>query len=144
MAAVAEKDLPELSDELKRMLTDLFNELDRDGNGSLDAEEFVILGRAIGWDKTSRSVAQSQINKADKDSNGTLELAEWLNFSRRLALRGEAAAKRMVERLTAIVKKELDLIAADAAAGRGPPRDAGGSEPAHAADSRPAPAGAKP
>lgn len=120
--AVADKDLPELSDELKKMLTDLFNELDRDGeagsrpfassrrlcssrpvatalgawngilwhsthvycltvgvvwrtaalrfgcagNGSLDAEEFVILGRAIGWDKTSRSVAQSQINKADK------------------------------------------------------------------------------
>ncbi len=79
-----------------------------------------------------------------QDSNGTLELAEWLNFSRRLALRGEAAAKRMVERLTAIVKKELDLIAADAAAGRGPPRDAGGSERAPAADSRPAPAGAKP
>ena len=34
----------------------------------MDAEEFVILGRAIGWDKTSRSVAQSQINKADKVS----------------------------------------------------------------------------
>lgn len=80
-----------------------------------------------------------------QDSNGTLELAEWLNFSRRLALRGEAAAKRMVERLTAIVKKELDLIAADAAAGRSPPRAVAGTGPAAApAESRPAPAEAKP
>jgi hypothetical protein len=36
------------------------------GNGSIDAEEMVILGRAIGWDKTSKSIAQDQINKADK------------------------------------------------------------------------------
>jgi hypothetical protein len=38
----------------------------RAGNGSIDADEMVILGRAIGWDKASKTVAQDQINKADK------------------------------------------------------------------------------
>jgi len=56
-----------------------------------------------------------------QDSNGTLELAEWLEFSRRLALRGEAAAKRMIIRLKEIVKKEMDIAASsDGREGRPP------------------------
>lgn len=48
-----------------------------------------------------------------QDSNGTLELPEWLEFSRRLAMRGEAAAKRMILRLQEIVKKEIALAATE-------------------------------
>lgn len=41
-----------------------------------------------------------------QDSNGTLELSEWLEFSKRLAVRGEDKAKRMVARLVQIVREE--------------------------------------
>jgi hypothetical protein len=57
----------------------------------------------------TKSLAVCLNPPVSQDSNGTLELAEWLQFSRRLAMRGEAAAKRMILRLQEIVKKEIEL-----------------------------------
>ena len=77
---------PTLDAEQVATLTELFSALDKDGNGTLDIEEFKRLGKAMMGRVPTTEETLAQLNRADKDRNAVLDLDEWLAFSQGLAM----------------------------------------------------------
>ncbi|CAI2374083.1 unnamed protein product [Moneuplotes crassus] len=57
-------------------LREVFNTFDRDGNGSIDAEEIQKVIQELGLDAKSSEI-ENLISEADKDGNGKIEFDEF-------------------------------------------------------------------
>jgi Ca2+-binding EF-hand superfamily protein len=86
-----------LSHETKALAIDIFNEIDRDGNHTIELNE------TVAWWKTNfgRVNAKAMFESVDSDRNGTISLDEWLNFWERV-LNSSHSEIEIVEELTNI------------------------------------------
>lgn len=65
--------------EEKERLQSMFTKYDRDGDGSLDAQEILLMCSELGA-KVSESEAQEALTQLDQDGNGTCDFEEFLIF----------------------------------------------------------------
>eukprot|EP01029_Cantina_marsupialis_P007490 TRINITY_DN183592_c5_g1_i1.p1 TRINITY_DN183592_c5_g1~~TRINITY_DN183592_c5_g1_i1.p1 ORF type:complete len:492 (-),score=177.56 TRINITY_DN183592_c5_g1_i1:268-1743(-) len=76
-----EKAFPSLSPSRKEKLTQIFKEIDEDGNGYVDREEAIQFASYFGL---TRSQAEDKVDElfkeVDFDGSGTLELPEWFRY----------------------------------------------------------------
>jgi len=70
-----------LSDERKHQVTLLFRAFDYDSSGSIDAAEFLAIGKAVKGDgEWSEEQNAKAMAKLDTDKSGTIEVGEFLAF----------------------------------------------------------------
>lgn len=68
--------MPELDDDLRKELREAFDQFDRDGNGTIDLNEFAELLDQIGADMNAEETTIG-FAEIDQDANGQIDFAEF-------------------------------------------------------------------
>ena len=69
----------ELTEEQKQEIREAFDLFDTDGSGTIDAKEFKVAMRALGFEPRKEEV-KKMISDIDKDGSGTIDFSEFLEL----------------------------------------------------------------
>merc|ERR1712072_795416 len=68
-------------EKIKGLLTEIFHLMDDNGDGSIDEDEGVAIGKAMGEsEEQAKKSWKAMCKDMDDDGNTTIELPEWLDF----------------------------------------------------------------
>ena len=108
---------PALDRDQTALLTKLFNELDRNGDGKLDIDEFKLFGKAISGKEVTDTQARMQITRADRNKDESIDLDEFLAFSAMLGKLPPDSFRATIELYTRKVREEMARVARAKSAG---------------------------